>query len=48
METPAASRPLDFERQPETYRHWRLSFDGSVATLAMDVQEDGGLRATTG
>ena len=44
METPAASRPLDFERQPETYRHWKLSFDGAVATLAMDVQEDGGLR----
>ena len=43
METPAASRPLDFQRQPETYRHWRLSFEGSVATLAMDVQEDGGL-----
>ena len=44
METPAASRPVDFERQPETYRHWRLSFDGPVATLAMDVQEDGGLQ----
>ena len=44
METPAASRPIDFERQPETYRHWRLSFDGPVATLAMDVQEDGGLQ----
>ena len=44
METPAASRPIDFERQPETYRHWRLSFEGPVATLAMDVQEDGGLQ----
>ena len=30
--------------QPETYRHWKLSFDGPVATLSMDVQEDGGLR----
>jgi benzoyl-CoA-dihydrodiol lyase len=44
METPAASRPIDFERQPETYRHWRLSFEGPVATLAMDVQEDGGIQ----
>jgi len=26
------------------YRHWRLSFDGRVATLAMNVDEDGGLR----
>ncbi|GLZ09438.1 enoyl-CoA hydratase [Actinomadura sp. NBRC 104412] len=25
------------------YRHWRLSFDGSVATLTMDVDEQGGL-----
>src|SRR5215213_6395745 len=35
---------LDFERRPETYRHWKLSFDGAVATIGMDVQEDGGLR----
>jgi benzoyl-CoA-dihydrodiol lyase len=44
METPAASTPIDFERQPETYRHWRLSFEGPVATLALDVQEDGGIQ----
>ena len=47
METagPAAPpAPVDFERTPETYQHWRLSFDGPIATLSMDVQEDGGLR----
>jgi benzoyl-CoA-dihydrodiol lyase len=47
METagPAAPpAPVDFERTPETYQHWRLSFDGPVATLSMDVQEEGGLR----
>jgi benzoyl-CoA-dihydrodiol lyase len=47
METagPAAlPAPVDFERTPETYQHWRLSFEGPVATLSMDVQEDGGLR----
>jgi benzoyl-CoA-dihydrodiol lyase len=47
METagPAAlPAPVDFERTPETYQHWRLTFDGPVATLSMDVQEDGGLR----
>src|SRR5687767_7724666 len=47
METagPAAPpTPVDFERTPEAYQHWRLSFDGPVATLAMDVQEGGGLR----
>ena len=47
METagPAAPpTPVDFERTPQAYHHWRLSFDGPVATLSMDVQEDQGLR----
>jgi benzoyl-CoA-dihydrodiol lyase len=41
---PASLPPIDFERRPEIYRHWKLSFDGAIATLAMDVQEDGALR----
>ncbi len=32
-----------FETSPEQYRHWKLSIEGPVATLAMDVREDGGL-----
>ena len=47
METagPAAlPAPVEFERTPDSYQHWRLSFDGPIATLSMDVQEDGGLR----
>ena len=39
----AAQLCVDFDRDPSTYAHWKLSFDGSVATLAMDVQEDRGL-----
>ncbi|MGQ0619326.1 MAG: 2,3-epoxybenzoyl-CoA dihydrolase [Panacagrimonas sp.] len=35
---------VDYQTEPSKYRHWRLSFDGSIATLAMDVSEDGGLR----
>jgi len=35
---------VDFRTDPGQYRHWRLAFDGPVATLAMDVAEDGGLR----
>jgi len=35
---------VDFRTDPAQYRHWRLAFDGAVATLAMDVAEDGGLR----
>jgi benzoyl-CoA-dihydrodiol lyase len=35
---------VDFRTEPARYRHWKLAIDGRVATLAMDVQEDGGLR----
>jgi len=34
---------IDFRTEPAAYRHWRLSFKGPVATLAMDVDENGGL-----
>ena len=36
--------PVDYQTEPSRYRHWSLSFDGPVATLAMDVAEDGGIR----
>src|SRR5258707_1651079 len=35
---------VDFRTDASRYKHWKLSFDGAVATLAMDVKEDGGLR----
>ncbi len=35
---------VDFRTEPSKYKHWKLGFDGRVATLAMDVKEDGGLR----
>jgi benzoyl-CoA-dihydrodiol lyase len=34
---------IEFSGHPDSYRHWKLKIDGPVATLAMDVQEDGGL-----
>ncbi len=34
---------VDFRIDPSRYRHWRLAFDGQVATLTMDVDEGGGL-----
>ncbi len=34
---------VDFRTDPSRYKHWTLSFDGPVATLHMDVKEDGGL-----
>ncbi|MBV7484210.1 2,3-epoxybenzoyl-CoA dihydrolase [Bordetella sp. BOR01] len=42
MSSPAPR--VDFQTEPARYRHWKLKFDGAIATLAMDVAEDGGLR----
>jgi len=36
---------ITFETAPDRYQHWKLSFDGPVATLSMDVREDAGLSA---
>ncbi|MFZ0178705.1 MAG: 2,3-epoxybenzoyl-CoA dihydrolase [Candidatus Dormiibacterota bacterium] len=35
---------VSFATDPEDYVHWRLSIEGAVATLAMDVDEERGLR----
>ncbi len=40
MEAPPV---VDFRTQPSSYRHWQLDVDGRVATLSLDVDEDGGL-----
>jgi benzoyl-CoA-dihydrodiol lyase len=34
---------VSFDTCPEAYRHWRLSTDGELATLTLDVAEDGGI-----
>ena len=34
---------IDFATDPSRYRHWKLSVDGEIATLTMDVDEKGGL-----
>src|SRR5580698_7453397 len=44
---PAAAAPaapvVSFDTDPGRYRQWRLAVDGPVATLTLDVAEDGGL-----
>jgi len=35
---------VDYRTDPSRYRHWKLSFEGPVATLGLDIAEDGGLR----
>ena len=37
-------KPIDIETDPERYRHWKLTIEPPIATLALDVAEDGGLR----
>lgn len=34
---------IDFQTQPNHYRHWKLTFEGQVANLIMDVDEKQGL-----
>jgi benzoyl-CoA-dihydrodiol lyase len=44
QEAQPAAAAVDFRIDPSRYKHWHLSFDGPVATLTMDVAEDGGIR----
>ncbi|WP_192964907.1 2,3-epoxybenzoyl-CoA dihydrolase [Phycobacter azelaicus] len=37
------SQAIDFQTDPSKYRHWRVEYDGPIANLYMDVDEDGGL-----
>jgi benzoyl-CoA-dihydrodiol lyase len=44
VEQTAAPPSVTFETDPTQYKHWKLSIDGHIATLAMDVREDAGMR----
>ncbi|MEO5764862.1 MAG: 2,3-epoxybenzoyl-CoA dihydrolase [Casimicrobiaceae bacterium] len=50
MAEPAASveaqapPPVLYDAHPDTYRHWKLTVDGAIATLALAIDEDGGIR----
>jgi benzoyl-CoA-dihydrodiol lyase len=34
---------ITFDTRPDAYKHWKLTVDGAIATLSMDVREDAGL-----
>ena len=34
---------IEFQTEPSRYRHWRVSYEGDVARVVMDVDETGGL-----
>ncbi|HSV60426.1 MAG TPA: 2,3-epoxybenzoyl-CoA dihydrolase [Variovorax sp.] len=46
MTETAAAHParVDYRIEPANYRHWKLSVEGSVARLSLDIAEDGGIR----
>lgn len=37
------SQLIDFRVDPSHYRHWQVEYNGPVATVSMDVDEQGGL-----
>jgi benzoyl-CoA-dihydrodiol lyase len=41
--SPPDTPRVDFQTHPSRYRHWRLATEGPVATLTMDVDEQGGI-----
>jgi benzoyl-CoA-dihydrodiol lyase len=38
------SQPVDYQTAPDRYKHWKLKFEGPVATLLADFDENAGLR----
>ncbi|MEM5368302.1 2,3-epoxybenzoyl-CoA dihydrolase [Paraburkholderia azotifigens] len=39
-----AAAQVDYRTDPSQYKHWKLTFNGPVATLGIDIAEDGGIR----
>lgn len=37
------TKRIDFQTDPSQYRHWRVEYDGPIANLFMDVDENAGL-----
>jgi benzoyl-CoA-dihydrodiol lyase len=45
MNSPDAPRqPITYDTHPDQYKHWRLSCDGQIATLHLDINEDCGIK----
>lgn len=39
----ALTKKIDFQTDPSQYRHWRVDYQGPIAFVTMDVDENGGL-----
>src|SRR5437867_10119728 len=45
LKTDATTSPkVDYQTHPDRYKHYRVSYDGPVATLKIDIDEDAGIR----
>ena len=44
METITAPDPVDYRTDPSQYQHWKLSAEGALARLTLDIAEDAGVR----
>ncbi len=44
QESPEKAVLVDYQTDPSHYRHWRVAYDGVIATVTMDVDEEGGIR----
>ena len=44
MLIPQTAVRVDYRTDPSQYQHWKLTFNGPVATLGIDIAEDGGIR----
>ncbi len=44
MSTTTDIKPVDYRTNPSEYKHWSVSFNGEIATLKLDINEDAGIR----
>ncbi len=44
MDSTASPPRVDYRTEPSQYRHWKLSAEGALARLTLDVAEDAGIR----
>jgi len=40
----APSPKVDYQTHPDRYKHYKVSYDGPIATLSIDIDEDAGIR----
>jgi len=44
MDSTASAPRVDYRTDPSQYHHWKLSAEGALARLTLDVAEDAAIR----